>query len=83
MPLSAMLSSTPCNEIEIKTSAMLVDFYCNLYKTMKILTLLTLNQLTFIPIQKTSTQKIHSFHISFTIVTFRKPRKITKFQLVR
>ena len=82
MPLSAMLSSTPCNEIEITPSAMLVDLLCNLYETMKLLTLLRLNQLTYVPIKK-NTQKIYSFHISFTIVTFQKTRKITKFQLVR
>ena len=50
MPLSAMLSSTPCNEIEITPSAMLVDLLCNLYETMKLLTLLRLNQLTYVPI---------------------------------
>ena len=50
MLLSNMLSSTPCNEIEIRTSAMLADFnaiYTNTY--MKSLTKTQIKS-TYLPI---------------------------------
>ena len=81
-----MLSSTPCNEIEIKTSPMLVDFNAiytkpDLYQTMKILTLLKSNHLIYVYKKQTSKNTLISFF--FTTVTYKRPRKITKFQLVK
>ena len=73
MLLSNMLPSTPCNEIEIKTSAMLADFLCNLYQYMKSLTKTQIKS-TYVPRYIKNKQAKNPF-ISFTTVIFKKPQK--------